>query len=167
VSAVLEGALFLFQQPLALLVLAVVLLLVHDLEAGAALAALVLFIAGGAACLVLQPAGWQRSAAAAFVALGGIGAAIGWAPRRAPSLAAAGLGGLAAGAAASLPLATVAEALGILAMAGLLLAGAVGALRLARRLVPQPHWRLALRILGSWMGAIGLLLLALSVARLH
>lgn len=165
-SAVLEGAQFLVQQPLAWLVLATAALLACQLGGRQVLAASALFAAATLVCLVLPPAHWQRSAAAAAVALGGAWAALG---RRRPvtaSFAAAGLGGVALGWAASLPLATAAEAVGIVGAAGaLLLLVASGLRQLPVHVVPLRFWQVGTRIAGSWLAAIGLLLLALSLAR--
>ena len=148
-AAVTAGALFFLQQPLAWLPVVAVLLLVRDCSGRTGLsAAAVLLVAAG------------------FVAAAGIGVAASLRLRGAPAVLVAGLGGVALALGADFAIATPTEAAGSLLVATLLMA----ALAAAWRFVP-PRWREApvarvgVRVAGAWMGAIGLLLLSLQVAR--
>ncbi|KQT08070.1 hypothetical protein [Ramlibacter sp. Leaf400] len=165
-AAVTAGALFFLQQPLAWLPVVAVLLLVRDCSGRTALSAAAVLLAAAAATHWLPPQGLLRLGAAGFVAAAGIGVAASLRLRGAPAVLVAGLGGVALALGADFAIATPAEAAGALLVATLLMA----ALAAAWRLVP-PRWREApvarvgVRVAGAWMGAIGLLLLSLQVAR--
>lgn len=161
-----EGALFVMQQPLALLILLACGLLLQSSAARQLPFWLAAFLAVAALPIVLPTAAWQGAAAAGFLAVAGGWQAAGQGRRGMASRILAVAGGLPFGWAASLGLATPAEATGSLAVAPLLLAlvyGVCGLVRAALR--AERRWALACRILGSWLAAVGLLLLALALAR--
>lgn len=165
-AAVTAGALLFLQQPLAWLPVVAVLLLVRECSGRTGLsAAAVLLVAAGAAYW-LPPHGLLRLGPAGFVAAAGIGLAASLRLQGTAAVFAAGLGGAALALGADFAIATPAEAVGALLAAVLLMA----VLAAAWRFVP-PRWRgapvarVGMRVAGAWMGAIGLLLLSLQVAR--
>ena len=161
----LDGARQLFRHPLALVVLVVALLLVRDLRGTAAFTAVALFAAAAAASAAAPPHALHATMAAAYVAVVGILLAIGGAlpPKALAALAVAA--GAVAGLNAGLTTATPAEALGTVLVSCVLLGLAQRAWQLgsARALPPGPR-QLLPRIVGAWMAAVGLLMLALEWA---
>ena len=159
-SQALEGAAFALSRPLALLALLAALLLCRtsrgDVGWGAALlGAGLLFTA------LWMPARFATAAASACLAIAGACLAAAWAANG-PARAALVFGaGLCAGWSAQLGLASAAEAIGSAAalllvhvMVGLLLA-------LAWPRLPAGPAALAVRVIGSWIAAVGALMAAL------
>lgn len=126
--------------------------------------ALAVFLAAAVAAAALPPSAMHATGAAALLAVLGVGVATGWHWGRAVHVAAAALGGLAFGLAAGLPVALPSETVGSLLVGGGLLALLLAVHRAAERRWPtHMALRIGLRVLGAWVAAIGLLLMALQL----
>ena len=161
-----EGALFALQQPLAVLVALASGLLLR----GSPLRQIPAWLAGFAASAVvslLLPAGaWNKLAAAGALAVAGAWLASGFALHGKLARIGGACVGMAFGWASGLALATPGEAAGSVAAGVLMVLAAVALNHLLRLAVgSEARSALASRIAGSWLAAIGLLLVALAVAR--
>lgn len=165
VSLALEGMRYLFNAPLALVVLAVTTLGLCRSSRRNALALLFLLALCATATSLVPPSALGGYLASGYVAAGGLALAAGLAGggRRA-SLFAVG-GAIALGLTAGLQTATASEALGTLAAALVMCAAAIVAIQAVARLVNERVIGLALRVLGAWTAAVGLLMLALEVGK--
>ena len=164
-GAAADGAAAVLGAPLALLALLATALAAPAATRVRVVACVVLFLAGALASLWLPPGLLQAPLAAGLLALLGLAAiAAGWHDAPAVGAGAAALGGLAFGLASGLPLALPAEAAGSLALGALVLAAllALGAATAQRR-AGHPVLRFAPRVLGAWIAAVGLLLMALQL----
>lgn len=161
VSGGVEGARAAVGNPLALLALFAIALMSQGRHART-LAIVLLALLGAFACGWLPPHPAHPTLAAGLLAGLGVAAASGWHLPRTAGLACVLAGGFAFGLAAGLPLALPSETAGSLVVAlvllGLLLM--IGTL-LQRRWSSSVPLRYGPRVLGAWIAAIGLLLMAL------
>ena len=163
----LEGALHLLEQPMALLVIVATVLATDGLRGGAAAmtGGLVVFAVGLGAGSALEPAQWQSGAAAVSLALAGLAAAAALVPGPWAGVAASGAAGIAVSLGATLTVASFAEVAGAGALACLLLLGATAAWRQWRTRWPSVGvWAVLPRVIGAWLAAIGMLVLALQLS---
>lgn len=163
----LEGALHLLEQPIALLVIVATVLATDGLRGGAAVMAggVAAFAGGLGAGSALEPAQWQSGAAAVYLALAGLAAAAALVPSLWAGAAASGASGIAVALGATLTVASLAEVAGAGGLACLLLLGASAAWRQWRTRWPSRGVRAVLpRVIGAWLAAIGMLVLALQLS---
>lgn len=159
-----DGAQAVLGQPLALLAALSVALATRGRIGHGSRLALGVFLAAAVAASTVPPSAMHAAAAAALLAVLGVAVATGWRWGRAVHVAAAALGGLALGLAAGLPVALPSEAGGSLLVGGALLALLLAVHRaLERRWHRHVALRFGPRVLGAWVAAIGLLLMALQL----
>ncbi len=162
-AAWLEGASYLLRSPLALMILAALVLSLHGLSMRNAGARVPLFVACAIGAGFLPPSAAHAYLGPAFLAAVGLALVLGAAPRGLPASVLAAVGGVALGFAAGLQTATGAETFGTLTAAVLLcgagyVAGQALALTLSTRAIG-----LGRRVVSAWITAIGMLLLSLQL----
>lgn len=168
----LDGALHLLRQPLALLVILAAALAVGLPGRASAMAALVTaFAAGLWAGARLEPAGWHAGAAALYVTFAGLALALDRRAQAMPGMfALVTASGLAVALGANLTVATWPELAGAGGLACLLLAGSGAAAAGLRRRWPgsgpgrgRGLRAVMARVAGAWLAAIGLLVATLAL----
>jgi len=160
-SQLVEGAGFALGRPLSLLAVVTAVLLCRDGMRWLAIGGFLL--AGGLAASALWlPGRLAGSAAGIQLALAGACLASGWTLAGASRVLLAVAAGLASGWAVQLALGSPAEALGSAGVLLLLYAAAAMLLAALWRRLPAAPAALAVRVLGSWIAAVGLLMTALA-----
>ncbi|HYF43774.1 MAG TPA: hypothetical protein VEA35_15205 [Ramlibacter sp.] len=163
---VLAGALHVLHQPLAVALLAAVLLALRELPPRLAAASLAVLLAGAALTLLMRPAAWHQAFVAACIAL--LGAVTAGALRlpRWMSIGSCAPAGVALGLGSGVPLSSGGEVAGILLAAAVLLVALQAAWRLASvRWLGHSMREWAPRVAGAWLAAIGSLVGALALLR--
>lgn len=164
-QAILDGAAFVLQSPLALAAVLVTCVLVEMRQAREAVLRTIVFAAVTAASGVWSPAAPSQTLVAAALLVLGLAAAVGR-PAAGPfAWPAVVAGGLAAGWAAGMQTASWQEALGgSLALGALAISLWLGLFRLHAAPAPVPAvLSVGRRVIGAWIAAVGALLLALSM----
>lgn len=162
-AASLDGARYLLDSALSLLVLAVTVLALCDISLRRGLLRLAPMAACAAVVALVPPSTVQAHFAAAYLTAVGLALAAGLTPGKYSANLLAACGGLALGVTAGLQTATAAETAGTLAAAILLCILGLAVIRAVTHAVRHSAARLGRRIASAWIAAIGILLLALDL----
>lgn len=160
-AAWLDGASYLLRSPLALMILATLVLSMHGLFLRNAAARVPLVLACAIGAGLLPPSAAHAYAAPAFIAAAGLALVLGAAPSGLPASVLAAVGGISLGFSAGLQTATGAETFGTLTAAVLLCGGGYVAAQALALTLSTRALNLGRRIVSAWITAIGILLLAL------